>query len=402
MEIIDNYTSKHSSILKECLSKCDEAIFIVAFLKMSGLETIKSQIENALKREVELKIICGLDFYQTEPDALKLLSSMSRKYKNLQLYIYDQNANNTFHPKVYFFKNNQKCSLITGSANFTSGGFENNIEVSTLSKFSSASEQLKAFSKILKSLLDNSKKADDIEISKYARKFRIHKENEKSAINRSKNEEKALFNLDMDLIGKELKLYFKNDTEQKDYLDRENNYKKAKSILEKIRTEDLSKEEFFECYEKLVGKSGEKSLWHSGSINRWKSKVKYHHLEFKKLLNKINNNLDLEPGEIYRLVQGFIKKGSGKKIDGIGPNILTEILNTYKPSKFAVLNDNPLTSIKFFGFEDFPNPQSFKPENYRDFNLLLTGLMKAYELTDLGQVDHFLNYIYWKHKDSLN
>lgn len=401
MRIIDNYSIKHATILRKCLSECDKAIFIVAFLKMSGLESLKRQINKALKRKVKLKIICGLDFYQTEPDALKLLSSMSKKYSNLQLYIYNQNANSTFHPKVYFFKNNQECCLITGSANFTSGGFENNIEVSTLSKFSIDSEQLKAFKKILNSLLDNSKKADDIEISKYSRKFRIHKENEKSALDKSQKEEKGLFNLDLDSISKELKLYFENVKEQKDYQRRQSNYKKAKAILEKIRTEDLSKEEFFELYEKLVGKAGEQSLWHSGSIYRGKSKVKNHYLRFKELLNEIHNNLELESAEIYRLVQVFIKKGSGKKIDGIGPNILTEILNTYEPSKFAVLNDNPLTSIKFFGFEDFPNPQSFKPENYRDFNLFLTGLMKAFKLSDLGQVDHFLNYIYWKHKDSI-
>ncbi|MEX0597027.1 MAG: phospholipase D-like domain-containing protein [Candidatus Paceibacterota bacterium] len=400
MRIIDNHSTNHSSILQECLAECDEAIFIVAFLKMSGLETLKSKIKNALKRKSELKIICGLDFYQTEPDALKLLSSMSKKFNNLQLYIYNQNASSTFHPKVYFFKKNQECCLITGSANFTSGGFHNNIEVSTLSKFSLDSKQFSVFKKIFKSILDNSKKADDIEISRYSRKFRIHRDNEKSARDRSKKEEKALFNLDTNLIEKELKLYFADEKEQKDYQIRVSNYKNAKSHLEKIRTENLSKKDFFDLYENLVGKAGKKSLWHSGSIYRGKSKVQHHHLRFKELLDEIYSNLDKESHELYSLVQAYIKYGSNKKIDGMGPNILTEIFNTYRPSKFGVLNDNPLTSIKFFSFEDFPNSQSFKPENYRDFNLLLTGIMKAYKLTDLGQVDHFLNYIYWKHKDS--
>ncbi len=400
MRIIDNYSTKHSTIIQECLAQCDEAIFMVAFLKKSGLEILLSSVEDALKRSVELKIICGLDFYQTEPDALKLLSSISKNHHNLKIYIYNSKANSTFHPKVYFFKNNKECCLITGSANFTSGGLQNNIEFSTLTKFEHASEQLKAYQKNLNSIMDNSRIADDIEISKYSRKFRIHQENEKSARDKSTKEEKALFNLDTNLIEKELNLYFKDDKEQKDYQSRVSNYKNAKSHLEKIRTANLSEKEFFDLYEKLVGKAGEKSLWHSGSIYRGKSKVQKHHLRFKELLDEIYSNLDKDSYELYSLVQVYIKHGSNKKIDGMGPNILTEIFNTYRPSKFGVLNDNPLTSIKFFGFEDFPNSQSFKPENYRDFNLLLTGIMKAYKLTDLGQVDHFLNYIYWKHKNS--
>jgi hypothetical protein len=266
--------------------------------------------------------------------------------------------------------------------------------------FKTESENEKDVQLLIREIKDNCTEYSDIEISNYARKYQIFKRNENKAKRNSKEETDSLFQLDKERIEKYLDKYKKDDLERNDLERRTDNYKKAKEILEIIRTQDLSEAGFFDYYEKLVGKAGEKSLWHSGSIFRGKESVKEFYGEFKVMLNDIIENIDKSPREILKKVEKYYRVGNEQKIDGIGPNIMTEILNTYAPHKFAVLNQNPLTSIKYLGFEEFPHSQSFKPKHYNDFTVLLSGIMNGYGFETLGQVDHFLNYIYWQEKNN--
>ena len=131
MKIIDNKdTENHLSIFKKHIEQSDEVFIAVAFFKKSGLDLIIKEIEEALKRETIITIVCGLDFYQTEPEALKTMSSMSYQYDNCKLLVHNHKKNITFHPKIFCFTKNIETHLIIGSANFTRGGLENNFEVS--------------------------------------------------------------------------------------------------------------------------------------------------------------------------------------------------------------------------------------------------------------------------------
>ncbi|OLC44354.1 MAG: hypothetical protein AUH74_00515 [Nitrospirae bacterium 13_1_40CM_4_62_6] len=70
-----------------------------------------------------------------------------------------------------------------------------------------------------------------------------------------------------------------------------------------------------------------------------------------------------------------------KHVKGIGPNVLTEAMHTWNPARYAAMNKNPLTSLKELGF----------PE-------VITDLAGWCGFQSLGQVDQFLNYVYWKLK----
>jgi len=72
-------------------------------------------------------------------------------------------------------------------------------------------------------------------------------------------------------------------------------------------------------------------------------------------------------------------------------------MNTYSPEQFAVLNNNPVTALKYFGFAEFPPPGNFKPENYVEYNELLGEVKSLCQFDDMSRVDHFFNYIYWKY-----
>lgn len=399
MSLITNKKyNNHTKILKELLKVSKEVFIAVAFFKKSGFDLVSKDFNKSLGQGTKITFVCGLDFYLTEPDALKAVYSLTQKYAKCKLLIQEQNSKSTFHPKLYCFRNGRKRTIIIGSANFTKGGFENNYELSINSTFETDSEKDKELLSLISEIKNNCIEYSDIEISNYARKYQIYKRNDNSAKRNSKAETDALFQLNKDSLKKYLDKYKLDITEQDDLKRRTENYQRAKEILENIRTQNLTKSEFFNYYEKLVGKAGEKSLWHSGSIFRGKESVKEFNKEFKIMLNEIFDNLNCTPSEILKKVRKYYRVGNKEKIDGIGPNIMTEILNTYSPDKYAVLNQNPLTSIKYLGFEEFPHSQSFRPNNYNDFTVLLSGIMNGFNFESLGQVDHFLNYIYWKVK----
>lgn len=71
--------------------------------------------------------IVGIQFHQTEPEALFQL----HKWNKLNI-VYDTAG--VFHPKFYLFENESSFSLITGSSNFTAGGFHKNTESNVLIK----------------------------------------------------------------------------------------------------------------------------------------------------------------------------------------------------------------------------------------------------------------------------
>lgn len=399
MTLITNIKeNNHAKILKELFGISEEIFIAVAFFKKSGFDIISKYFNKSLERGAEITFVCGLDFYQTEPEALKAIYSLSQKHKNCKLLIQEQNGNSTFHPKLYCFRKGKERTILIGSANFTKGGFESNYELSLKDTFKSDSEKDTDIQLLIGELKSNCVEYSDIEISNYARKYQIYKRNDNLAKRNSKEETDSLYKLNKDRIKKHLEKYNRNDSERDDLSRRTENYQKAKETLEIIRLQNLTKSEFYNYYEKLVGRKGEKSLWHSGSIFRGKKSVKEFYKEFKLMLNEIFDNINSSPSEIFEKTQKYYRVGSKEKINGIGPNIMTEILNTYAPDKFAVLNQNPLTSLKYLGLEEFPHSQSFKPKNYMDFTVLLSGIMNGYNFVSLGQVDHFLNFIYWQEK----
>lgn len=187
--------------------------------------------------------------------------------------------------------------------------------------------------------------------------------------------------------------YKKDKAEQDNFKERLSNYKKAKKILDEICDNSITAEkEFIDYYEKLVGKKGQPGLWYSGRLFRQKNRVASNYKTFIKMTQEVRDNIGKSPNEVFEIGLKYVKK-----VKGLGINVLTEIMNTYDSKQYAVLNNNPLTSLKFFGFSEFPDPNNFKSDTYEMYNSLISEFMKICGFKSMGQVDHFLNYIYWEY-----
>ena len=209
MKIIINNSSIENNHLKEIseLFVNSESVFIaVAFLKMSGLNLLIKEIKSTLKKEIKIVIVCGLDFYITEPSALKELYAIKEIYPNLSIKIFKSKNYFTFHPKVYKFNQKNKITLIVGSANLTKGGLVDNTELSLINTIEYRTKETTDLTNWENSILKLSEEINELNISEYTRKYQINHKNIKDAQIKSKKEESFIFILDLQLLEK-----FKND-----------------------------------------------------------------------------------------------------------------------------------------------------------------------------------------------
>ena len=122
MKLITNENKPtHSSVINRLLKNSDEVIICVAFLKNSGLSYILKELP------LNCTFYIGTDFYLTEPNAIKKL------YKQEHTVYLTKKTKSAFHPKIYYFRQGDNISILTGSANITGGGLDTNFETSVLS-----------------------------------------------------------------------------------------------------------------------------------------------------------------------------------------------------------------------------------------------------------------------------
>jgi HKD family nuclease len=385
----NNYT--HLNTFKELISKSEKILIAVAFLTESGLNLIQYDLETALKRGIDVKIFCGLNFYHTDPDALRKIFKLFEKYQNGKLYLYDSD-NKIFHPKLYCFVSQESVYILIGSANFTSGGFQGNIEASLLVGATKDSDTYSKLFSFLKTIEDSVIEANELSISQYKRKYDIYSKGINKADKEAKKEIKKIIRLNVSDIKKYLIEYNKDKNQQNDLKTKFSNYEKAKEILNKICGKVDSPDEFLNYFEELVGKKGQGPLWHSGGLHRHKKSIALKYKIVIKMVREIRSNIKKPPKEVFKIGLKYLKK-----VKWLGVNILTEVMNTYNSQRFAVLNNNPLTSLKFFGYSEFPEQGKFNPDKYEDYNLLIAELMKMCKFQTMSQADHFLSYIYWKY-----
>ena len=124
-DFLDGRTKTLEQALSDCVNGADEICILVAHARRSGVKLLKNIVKS-----VPVKIIVGVDFNLTEPEALKELKKPPFKCRVYRTRIAEGEA--TFHPKVYIVKKNEQAIIIVGSSNLTEGGFRRNIEHSVV------------------------------------------------------------------------------------------------------------------------------------------------------------------------------------------------------------------------------------------------------------------------------
>jgi HKD family nuclease len=390
----------HGASLEEWIKVSSGGFVAVAFLKRQGLARLSSGLQNMLKRGGKLTVVAGTDFWLTEPAALRSLFNLQRRYEGCRLFVFDRAASSTFHPKYYRFRGKEVTRVMIGSANLTRGGMASNIEASMWRQEPPGSDLDREAEEFERSLLGHRRcrAVTDSWLASYEVEHSVQEKERKRAEKAARREMRKITPLDSDELDRFLERYRADKHQQEEFRQRRSNYRIADGILRQklAGPRKLDQAGFKRHFERLVGTKGEK-LWHSGSLYRKKNFLFPRHVALQAVIREVVGNLQLSPAEMYRLGEAWMRQ-----VKYFGPNIFTEICNTLKPSRFAVLNDNPVTSLKHLSLAAFPAPGNFTAEDYQRFCDVLDDLRRRCGFADLGQTDHFLNYIYWKKHKSIS
>ena len=111
--------------LKESFKSAKSIDIIVSFLMESGVKLILKDLEEALSRNVKIRILTGNYLNITQPEALYLLKDKLKNRVDLRFY---NIKNKSFHPKSYMFHNDLDSEIYIGSSNISRGALTSSIE----------------------------------------------------------------------------------------------------------------------------------------------------------------------------------------------------------------------------------------------------------------------------------
>jgi HKD family nuclease len=402
--VVNSSETCHSNFLIENIEESDEILIAVAFLKVSGLNEIIDSLTKAVKNGVRIKIIAGQNFAQTEPKALRTLFELF-KASNSEIRLAKFSNTETFHPKIFIFKNGDKALIMVGSANLTNGGLVNNYECSLLFKGDIKDELcIRTIKYFEDDLIEFSDKLDLVLLSRYERYF-----NElKPLRDKLKIKPKWLIkseDFNYDRLLKHLNIYKKTNWEES-FIKKSDSYKKAKKILNKLATSTtITKKEFIPILDELVGGSSEHSAyWTSGGLSRGKNgknggKGIYDcYKEFILLIKFVKENQNLSVPELFDKGKLLLVK-----INGAGVNYFTEILMTYNPDRFANMNKNPITVLRDeAGVNIKSSTSSYNGKDYEEYCNLVQEISSKLGLINMIEIDSYFNNVYWKTKKTKN
>lgn len=394
--LANSKTDNHLKTLTEKLEQYDEALFAVAFLKVSGLTRLILTLKKFLKSGKRISIIAGQSFALTQPEALHTLRKLFQIYPTSKIYLAKANSViSVFHPKLYLFKSRIDCCIISGSANITEGGLINNKETSLISICKDTDEIWKEANGYFNSLLcsDNANEATLLVIKQYETFYEQQKHyNKKAKVIPTKTKSQIAFDYH-NLLKHFLK--FDNVKRQERFKNKLLNYKDAKEVLNEIADNTkLTQKQFEPLLDRLVGSKEEYSLWHSGSLFRLRRSVYPFFKEFRDLVRYIRENKSLPASVVFKYAKEKVKL-----IDGAAVNYITEIMMTYNYIDFANMNRNPITVLKQEGGVNIKaHSSSFKEFDYEEYCELIKEISSELGIRNMLEADTFFNEIYWKIK----
>lgn len=394
----------HVAKLLELIETASSFDCMSAFASESGLELIYDALVARLEDDLSARFVLGIDFFQTDPAVLYELLELSEEYPDLELYMGNASAKAVFHPKVYAFMDGDgECCIVLGSANMTRGGFANNHEMSALIS-AEGTELFESIATEINQLIRTREvvAAKTELIDTYAAQYREHAFHQALARKRAKLA-KPSTDQSMDKLKAILDVMKLEPGEQNPQISmfeeqsrrRAADQLKARDRLESIAAAPtLNKAQFLKLYDELVVEH----LWHSGGLHRHRAKVATKAKLFQEALRIIEQAIEKKPKTFVPEVIFGPLLDKFKDIPQAGINILTEVLHSYDPSSFAIMNQNSVSGLglaNITGFPLRPTKTTVSAEKYVRFCYKCREVCEALGLKNFSELDALLNYAYW-------
>lgn len=105
----------------------DQLDIAVAWVRASGVVYLSERFAGFLRHGGKLSIIVGIDLENTTREGLQALLDLEQ-YGTCETFVYHNESDSIFHPKLYLWRNEEEARLIVGSNNITQSGLYINVE----------------------------------------------------------------------------------------------------------------------------------------------------------------------------------------------------------------------------------------------------------------------------------
>lgn len=390
--LMNDGQQEHGAVLRDLLARANQLDCIVAFANLAGFKVGFGALKDKLKQGLEARFSIGLDFYQTEPRLLTELHNLC-KFGKLKLYVC--NSRYTFHPKVYAFRHAKGCTMVTGSANMTTGGFHNNYEASVVVNDQNGvmQQQIKLY---IDSLVNEGElvEATPKLIERYQKEYADYHLQQIIAKKRLKRL-KSIAGLNEEGL-KALLVEMRADKSDNGFDNqvriRHSDRKRAKKlVLDLSKHRQITTNEFVMRYEELI------AMFHSGGLHRGKNVIAQEANLFLVALADLFLSHPTTPADAYGLLHRHFLK-----ISKAGVNVITEILHAIDSKSFAIMNQNAVYGMSLAnvtGFPAHPNKLNVNSDRYEGFCQQADALRNKLGLSDFSELDVLFNYAYWRDSD---
>lgn len=155
--------------LSRSLRGAESVDIIVSFLMESGVKMIVKDLEKALRRGAEIRILTGNYLGITQPSALYMIKRELGEQIDLRFY---NEKNRSFHPKSYIFHYKNYSEIYVGSSNISRSALTSGIEWNYRFRSDSDQESYEKFFGTFEDLFYNhSIVIDDEELKRYSRNW---------------------------------------------------------------------------------------------------------------------------------------------------------------------------------------------------------------------------------------
>lgn len=403
MRLIQNKLSDNHQAAVACVFEGAEQISIaVAFLKDGGARIIGPLLEARLKQGAKIEAFLGTDFYITEPKALAYLLAIKKRFGAFEVFLANGRAS-TFHPKSYVGRNDGQVRCLIGSANLTTGALTTNDEISILATVSPEEQLSLDLTSTFTGFRESGyfQELDDLVLGQYTSR---HKDAEQLRRKLEKELEKnPTPQFDLRRLEGFVRQYQADEAERsalaKRRADRHKALKVQRTIADLGSTASISKETklvFEENLKNLISsKEPFQHLWHSGDIHRRGSEALSYPKKTIALFAAGRKAAELAPDLGYERMRQL-----ALGIPGVGVNMITEILCTFAPRRYAVFNGNTSGALRAIGISapQSPTISSLSAERYKQLCAIIDALLTRIEGVDFTDADAFLNWLYFKTK----
>lgn len=389
--ILNNTTTDHGNAIKIRLRGTERFICMVAFAKASGFSIFEAQLGECIRNGMRAIFVVGIDFYQTDPTVLEKLLKLKARGK-VEVYMGTFERKWTFHPKLYLFEGARGASVIVGSANMTSGGLEDNHELSVAFD-NSASAMGQEIENWIDSLCAEGEivEATNELVKEYARQHAIYSPQVTIALRVA---ERSAVSLDggvetLTRILQEMKADASDEGFDSSVEERKTDRKAGLKILTDIASDRrMTTQEFLDDYERLI------ATMHSSGLHRGKTTVARSQEKFRDGIRSLLKLKDRDPAALFDHL-----RTSFEEVDRAGTNIITEILHLLDNKRFAVMNRNSVSGMGIANirvFPERPTKQNVDGNSYALFCAEAGKLCKDLGLDNFSELDAVFNYAYWR------